>query len=75
MSGRLAGKIALITGTAGGQGCAAALLFAAEGAIVAGTDITPKALPTQRKWCERQVASWTAPIRSTWPTKRVSAPG
>ncbi|GAA2219589.1 SDR family oxidoreductase [Nonomuraea monospora] len=36
---RLAGKIALITGTAGGQGRAAALLFAAEGATVVGTDL------------------------------------
>ncbi len=39
MSGRLAGKVALITGTAGGQGRAAALLFAAEGATVVGTDL------------------------------------
>ncbi len=39
MSGRLAGKVALITGTAGGQGRAAALLFAAEGAVVVGTDV------------------------------------
>jgi NAD(P)-dependent dehydrogenase (short-subunit alcohol dehydrogenase family) len=38
MTGRLAGKVALIAGTAGGQGRAAALLFAAEGATVAGTD-------------------------------------
>ena len=37
--GRLAGKVALITGTAGGQGRAAARLFAAEGAIVIGTDL------------------------------------
>jgi len=36
---RLAGKVALITGTAGGQGRAAALLFAAEGATVVGTDV------------------------------------
>ena len=39
MSGRLTGKDALITGTASGQGRAAALLFAAEGATVAGTNI------------------------------------
>ena len=39
MSGRLAGKVALITGTAGGQGRAAALLFAGEGATVVGTDL------------------------------------
>ena len=37
--GRLAGRIALITGTAGGQGRAAALLFAGEGANVAGCDV------------------------------------
>lgn len=37
--GRLDGKVALITGTAGGQGAAAARLFAAEGAIVVGCDL------------------------------------
>lgn len=36
---RLSGKIVLITGTASGQGRAAALLFAAEGAVVVGTDL------------------------------------
>jgi len=41
MTGRLAGKVALITGTASGQGRAAALLFAAEGATVVGTDLNP----------------------------------
>lgn len=38
-SGRLSGKVALITGTGGGQGRAAALLFAQEGATVVGCDL------------------------------------
>jgi meso-butanediol dehydrogenase / (S,S)-butanediol dehydrogenase / diacetyl reductase len=38
MHKRLSGKIVLITGTAGGQGRAAAKLFAAEGAKVVGCD-------------------------------------
>ena len=38
-TGRLAGKIALITGTGGGMGRAAALRFAAEGARVVGCDL------------------------------------
>jgi NAD(P)-dependent dehydrogenase (short-subunit alcohol dehydrogenase family) len=37
--GRLAGRVAFISGTAGGQGRAAALLFAAEGATVYGCDV------------------------------------
>ncbi|MFN3725936.1 MAG: SDR family NAD(P)-dependent oxidoreductase [Allosphingosinicella sp.] len=37
---KLAGKVALISGTGGGQGRAAALRFAAEGAIVCGCDVT-----------------------------------
>jgi NAD(P)-dependent dehydrogenase (short-subunit alcohol dehydrogenase family) len=39
MAGRLEGKVALITGTADGQGRAAALAFAAEGAKVVGCDL------------------------------------
>jgi NAD(P)-dependent dehydrogenase (short-subunit alcohol dehydrogenase family) len=39
MTGRLEGKVALITGTGGGQGRAAALLFAKEGAKVVGCDV------------------------------------
>jgi 3alpha(or 20beta)-hydroxysteroid dehydrogenase len=39
MPGRLAGKVALITGAAGGQGEAEARLFAAEGATVVVTDL------------------------------------
>lgn len=40
---RLSGKVALITGTGGGQGRAAALLFAREGALVAGCDVNAAA--------------------------------
>ncbi len=39
-SRRLEGRVALITGTAGGQGAVAADLFAAEGATVVGCDVT-----------------------------------
>ena len=39
MTDRLAGKVAFITGTGGGQGRAAALLFAHEGAKVIGCDL------------------------------------
>ena len=39
MTGRLAGKVALVTGAASGQGAAEARLFAAEGADVVVTDI------------------------------------
>ena len=41
MLGRLAGKVALISGVGGGIGQAAALLFAAEGARVVGCDLDP----------------------------------
>lgn len=39
MADRLKGKVALITGTGGGQGRAAAILFAKEGAKVVGCDM------------------------------------
>ncbi|HXM06047.1 MAG TPA: hypothetical protein VN936_01220, partial [Candidatus Acidoferrum sp.] len=46
---RLIGKTALITGTAGGQGRAAAVLFAAHGATVVGCDLNVEgALETAR---------------------------
>jgi 3alpha(or 20beta)-hydroxysteroid dehydrogenase len=41
MSGALEGKVAIITGAARGQGAVEARLFAAEGAKVVLTDITP----------------------------------
>lgn len=41
MSGRLAGKVAVVSGIGSGIGQGAALVFAAEGATVIGTDINP----------------------------------
>jgi NAD(P)-dependent dehydrogenase (short-subunit alcohol dehydrogenase family) len=43
MTGRLAGKVAIITGTGSGMGRAAALMFAREGAKVVGCDISENA--------------------------------
>ncbi|MCX5563514.1 SDR family NAD(P)-dependent oxidoreductase [Streptomyces sp. NBC_00038] len=40
MTGRLEGKVALITGTASGMGRAAAVRFAQEGALVIGCDLS-----------------------------------
>jgi meso-butanediol dehydrogenase/(S,S)-butanediol dehydrogenase/diacetyl reductase len=49
MSGRLAGKVALISGTGGGQGRAAALMFTAAGARVVGSDVNEEtAAQTER---------------------------
>jgi NAD(P)-dependent dehydrogenase (short-subunit alcohol dehydrogenase family) len=44
MAGRLAGKVAFITGAASGMGRAGALLFLREGAAVGGFDLDPAGL-------------------------------
>src|SRR4029079_15752156 len=54
MSGRLDGKVALVTGSASGLGAATAARFAAEGATVVGLDLNES--PAAR---ESHVASVT----------------
>jgi NAD(P)-dependent dehydrogenase (short-subunit alcohol dehydrogenase family) len=59
---RLEGKVALISGTARGQGRAAALRFAEEGAIVVGGDLLHEAaLETAVITLTRQLAAEGAP--------------
>lgn len=59
---RLDGRIALITGTACGQGRSAALRFAAEGATVVGGDLLhPAALETERLVTEAGGTAYTPP--------------
>ncbi len=48
VAGRLANKVALITGAGGGQGQAAALLFARAGATVLATDVDAAAVDATR---------------------------
>ncbi|TIS79953.1 MAG: SDR family oxidoreductase [Mesorhizobium sp.] len=72
---RMAGKVVLITGAAGGQGAAEAQLFAAEGASVVLTDLAGAKLAElsasieqsggQVTWCEhdvREEAGWAAAV-------------
>lgn len=61
MTGRLHGKVALISGTARGQGAAARERFEAEGAIVVGGDlITDGGEPRLDVTDEASVADWVA---------------
>ena len=63
---RLEGKRVLITGTAGGQGKAAQLMFAKEGARIVGCDI-------QEGGAERTAAAFTHEIAgSGWGYSRIA---
>ncbi|MEA3001822.1 MAG: meso-butanediol dehydrogenase / (S,S)-butanediol dehydrogenase / diacetyl reductase [Sphingomonadales bacterium] len=59
--GRLEGKVALISGTGGGQGRAAALRFAAEGAIVVGCDISAEGQRETMKLVREAGGTMTGP--------------
>jgi meso-butanediol dehydrogenase/(S,S)-butanediol dehydrogenase/diacetyl reductase len=54
VAGRLAGKVAVISGVGGGQGRAAALLFARSDAIVVGSDRKADGLEETRELAERE---------------------
>lgn len=61
MSGRLEGKVALISGTARGQSQAAARRFQAEGAVVVGGDVlTDGGVPHLDVTDEDSVVAWIA---------------
>jgi meso-butanediol dehydrogenase/(S,S)-butanediol dehydrogenase/diacetyl reductase len=49
VSGRLTGKVAVVTGAGGGQGQAAAFLFAEGGATVIACDVNPKGVEDTRR--------------------------
>ena len=54
VAGRLDGKVVAISGTGGGQGRAAALLFARAGAIVVGCDRNADAIAETRQLAKRE---------------------
>lgn len=57
MSGRVAGKIAIVTGGASGIGAAVAALFYAEGANVTATDIQEPGVPSGFKFMRHDISS------------------
>ena len=73
-AGRLAGKVALITGTGGGQGRAAALLSPPKAPPSSAATSKPRARKPSSS-SPSGVAGWTAPTPWTSPTKPPSATG
>lgn len=54
VAGRLAGKIAVVSGAGGGQGQAVAVLFAQAGATVIASDINPEGVEATRRLAAAQ---------------------
>ncbi|MDB5715195.1 MAG: hypothetical protein JWO15_2592 [Sphingomonadales bacterium] len=54
VKGRLAGKIAIVTGAGGGQGLGVARLFAQAGATVIASDISPQGVKATQDIAERE---------------------
>ena len=69
MAGRLAGKVALVTGTADGQGRAVALRFAREGARVVGCDLKAGLAQETVDMVRAAGARWSRCSRSTSTTR------
>jgi NAD(P)-dependent dehydrogenase (short-subunit alcohol dehydrogenase family) len=64
--GRLADKVVIITGAAGGIGRAASELFAREGAVVYATDINALSAPFADDASNRRVALSTKLHTRVW---------
>ncbi|MBJ6134346.1 glucose 1-dehydrogenase [Ochrobactrum sp. Q0168] len=71
--GRLAGKVAIVTGAAGGFGEGIARLFAAEGATVAVLDIRPEAAEKVAAAIGEKAFSTTADVGSKADVERAIA--
>jgi NAD(P)-dependent dehydrogenase (short-subunit alcohol dehydrogenase family) len=71
MSGRLSGKVCIVTGTGGSVGRAAALAFAREGAAVVGCDVTVAAAEATAEMVRAQGGTMTSlqPCHLTEPAE------
>jgi NAD(P)-dependent dehydrogenase (short-subunit alcohol dehydrogenase family) len=71
MSGRLSGKVCIVTGTGGSVGRAAALAFAREGASVVGCDVTVAAAEATAEMVRAQGGTMTSlqPCHLTEPAE------